>query len=282
MRSLVVGLEERCAEIGADFPVVAEGVDVVGGDAAEEVAADVLNVLRLLGVDVAGQVEIEVVLLDFIQGDEARVAGMFLGVGEHIDDLVEVAFAEAVFVAVPDEALRGVDHEDPLAGGGVLLIEHEDALEGAGSDEVSADDSLGISPEENAVGENAGTLAAALHGADDVEQEGVVALLGGRLAPLEALVGIMGRRETGGPSLNREGWVGDDEIVSAEFSPSLNLGSERVFPVRMFAVGKSCRIMFMRARPAVVTSISWPSRVMCLPASEATFSKREANPQVGS
>src|SRR5436190_20457620 len=37
----------------------------------------------------------------------------------------------------------------------------------------------------------------------------------------------------------------------------------------MLAVGKSCRIMFMRARPAVVTSFSWPSSVMCLPASAA-------------
>ena len=49
-----VGLEECRAEIGADFPVVAEGVDVAGGDAAVEMTADVLDVLRLLGVDVAG------------------------------------------------------------------------------------------------------------------------------------------------------------------------------------------------------------------------------------
>ncbi|MNU11579.1 hypothetical protein D3C72_2595410 [compost metagenome] len=40
--------------------------------------------------------------------------------------------------------------------------------------------------------------------------------------------------------------------------------------------------MFMRARPAVVTSISCPSKVMCLPAWSATFSNSEPEPQVGS
>lgn len=44
----------------------------------------------------------------------------------------------------------------------------------------------------------------------------------------------------------------------------------------------SCRIMFMRARPAVVTSFSCPSSVMRLPASAATFSSSEPEPQVGS
>ena len=38
----------------------------------------------------------------------------------------------------------------------------------------------------------------------------------------------------------------------------------------------------MRARPAVVTSFSWPSRVIRRPAWAATFSSSEPDPQVGS
>ena len=71
--------------------------------------------------------------------------------------------------------LRGVDHEDALAGGGALLVEHDDAGRDAGAveevrgqaddaldvaalDEVAPDDGLGIAAEEHAVGEDAGAL----------------------------------------------------------------------------------------------------------------------------
>lgn len=166
---------------------------------------------------------------------------MFLRIGEDIDDLVQVALAEAVLVAVLDEALGGVDHENALAGGGVLLIEDEDAggnagaveevggqaddaLEDSGADEVSPNDGLGIASEKDSVRKDAGTFSRALHRADDVEQEGVVALLGGWLTPLEALVGIIGRREAGAPRLDRERRIGDDEVVGAKFFPVLELG----------------------------------------------------------
>ena len=212
---------------------------------------------------------------------------------------MDVLLAQAVLVAVLDEALGGVDHEDALAGGGVLLVEHQDAggdagaveevggqaddaLEVAGADELPADDGLDVAPEEHAVGQDAGAFALAPHRADDVQQVGVVALLGGRLAPLEALEGVVGGREAGAPGLVGEGRIGDDVVVGAQLLAVLELGLARVLPERMLAVGKSCRIMFMRARPAVVTSFSCPSSVMCLPASAATFSSSEPEPQVGS
>ena len=107
-----------------------------------------------------------------------------------------------------DEALGGVDHEDALAGGGVLLVEHDDAgrnagavkeirgqaddaLEVAGADELLADHGLGIAAEEHAMRQNAGAFAGALHRADDVQQVGVVALLSGRHAPGEALEAVV-------------------------------------------------------------------------------------------
>jgi hypothetical protein len=59
--------------------------------------------------------------------------------------LVDVLLAQAVLVAVLDEALAGVDHEDALAGGGVFLVQHQDAGGDAGAVEQvgrQADDAL--------------------------------------------------------------------------------------------------------------------------------------------
>src|SRR6056297_126540 len=55
-------------------------------------------------------------------------------------------------------------------------------------------------------------------------------------------------------------------------TPSLKFGEVKVLPLRIEAVGKSCRIMFIRARYEVITSFSWPSRVISLPASTTPFS----------
>ena len=175
-------------------------------DAAVQMAVDVLNVLGLLAVDVAREIEIEIVLLDLLDGDHARVFRDFELPGEDIDDLVDVLGAQAVLGAVLHEAGAGVDHEDALAGVGVLLVDDDDAGGDAGAvkqvggqaddaldvalaDEIAANVGLGIAAKQNAVRQNAGAFAGALERADDVQQIGVVALLGRRRAEgLEALV----------------------------------------------------------------------------------------------
>lgn len=60
------GLEQACPELRADGPVAGQGLDVGERDAALEMAFDILLVLALAGVDVARQVEVVVVLLDFV------------------------------------------------------------------------------------------------------------------------------------------------------------------------------------------------------------------------
>ena len=204
---------------------------------------DVLKVFGLGAVDVARQVEVEVVLRVGNLGQRhhpgvARDVGLL---GEGVDDAVDVLLAQAVLVAVLDEPLGGVDHEHALAGGGVLLVEHhdaggdagaveevggqaDDALEIAGANELLADRGLGIAAEENAMGQDAGGFARALHRADDVQQVGVVALLGGRLAPGEALEGVLRWRDAGGPGLVGERRIGDDVVVGAELLAVLELG----------------------------------------------------------
>ena len=202
--------EQGGAQAGHDFPIMAEGIEVALGDAAAQVGVDVLQVLRLGAVDVAREVEVEVVLRvgDLRDGHHAGVARVaFILPGEGVDDLVDVLLAKAILRAVLFKTLGGINHEDAFAGGGVFLVEHEDAgwdagavkeigrqaddgLEIAGADQLLANDGLGIAAKENTVRKNARAFAIALHGADDVQKVGVVALLGGWHAPAEAIVGI--------------------------------------------------------------------------------------------
>ena len=203
-------LEQSVAQAGHDLPVVAEGIEVALGDAAAQVAVDILEVLRLGAVDVAREVEVVVVLGvgDFRDGHQAGVARVALILtGEGVDDLVEVLLAEAVLRAVFLEALGRINHEDAFAGGGVFLVEHQDAggnasavkeiggqaddrLQVTGADELLADDGLRIAAEEHAVRKNACAFAGTLQRANDVQQEGVIALFGRRHTPGKALVGV--------------------------------------------------------------------------------------------
>ena len=205
---------------------------------------DVLQVLRLGAVDVAREVEVKVVLRvgNFRDGHHAGVAWVaFILAGEGVDDLVEVLLAEAVLRAVFLEALRRINHEDTLAGGGVFLVKHKDAGGDAGAveeiggqaddgfqvtraDELLADDGLRIAAEEHAVRKNAGAFARAFQRANDVQQECVVALLGRWHSPYESLVGVTLWGQTSSPSLDRERRIGDHVVVGAELFAILELG----------------------------------------------------------
>jgi len=122
-------LEERGAHAGEDLPVAIEVVNVSIRNAAAQMAVNVLQVLRLGAVDVARQVEVVVVfrVADLGQRDHARVTFVFELACKGVHNLVNVLSAQAVLVAVLDEALRRIDHEDALASGGVLFVQHDDA-----------------------------------------------------------------------------------------------------------------------------------------------------------
>ena len=84
--------------------------------------------------------------------------------------------------------------DDDDAGGDAGAVEQvrgqaDDALDVALADKVAADVCLGIAPEQDAVRQDACAFAGALERADDMQQIGVVALLGWRRAErLEAFV----------------------------------------------------------------------------------------------
>lgn len=75
---------------GEDVPVALQGINVPHGDAAAQVAVDVLQVFRLSTVDVARQVQVEVVGLDLGQRHHAGILGRFQLPGEGIHDAVDV------------------------------------------------------------------------------------------------------------------------------------------------------------------------------------------------
>ena len=102
-----------------------ERVEVVVGDAAVQVCVEVVQILGLAGVDVARDVEVVVVggAGDLVHRHHAGVTGQLGLLVEHVHDLVDVLRAQAVLVAVLEETLARVDHEDAGTGVGVLLVD---------------------------------------------------------------------------------------------------------------------------------------------------------------
>ena len=210
------------------------------GDAAAQVRLEVLADFGGARGDIAREIEVEAVALDFGEGDGAGVVGDGEAGFPDVDDAAHVALAEAVLGAVLREAVLGVDQEDAgrLGGGGAGLVEHEDARGDAGAEEKvgrepddagdeaaaqepAADLELGAAAEEDAVREDDGGAAGAgLHRGDDVEEEGVVAAAGGRhgrnaFAGAPAAEGVL-RLAALEPVLGGEGRIGDDVVESAE------------------------------------------------------------------
>ena len=231
-------LEQRRTHGGNDLPIRAERIDIVVGDAAAQMGADVLQVFRVAAVDVARQIEVVVVpaVGDFLDRDHACVAGDIALPDKGIDDAMDVLFAQTVLRAVFAKAFGGIDHEDVLARLRVFLVEHndtggntgaveqirrqtDDGLDVAALDEISADHAFGIAAEQHTVRKNAGAFAGAFQRAQDVQQIGIVALFGGRRAVVfEALVRVVVGIEASAPAFVAERWIGDHIVEGFEFA----------------------------------------------------------------
>src|SRR5207253_11028541 len=110
-------------------------INVTLRDPSVEVGVDVLHVFRLARVDVAREVQVEVVrcALDLRKRSEPGIALDLRSLSEDIDDLVDVPSAKPVLVAVLDVAPARVDHQDPTTRSGALLVEHDHAGRNAGA-----------------------------------------------------------------------------------------------------------------------------------------------------
>ncbi len=136
------------------------------------------------------------------------------------------------------EAFAGIDHEDAGAPHRTLLVDHDnarrdtgaveevggepdDALDQATLDEIAADVALAVTTEEDPVRHDDRTLAGAVEGRDEVQQEGIVSVLGRRDAVLEATEFLMGRIKAVRPGLHGERGIGDGEVEPRETSPAV-------------------------------------------------------------
>jgi len=145
-------------------------------------------------------------------------------------------------MAVLHKALAGVDHEDALAGVRLSFVQQHDAgrntgavkqvggqandaLDVALANQVASDVGFGIAPEEHPVGQDARALAGAFEGSHDVQQVGVVALLGGGNAEtIETPVRIVVGGQSRAPPLVRERRIGHHEVENLEAAAVRELG----------------------------------------------------------
>ncbi len=136
----------------------------------------------------------------------------------------------------------------PLRGRGRLLVDDDDAgrntraikqicgqtdnaLDVALANEIAADVSLGVATEEDAVRQDACTFAGAFERADDVQQVGVVALLGWRSAKgLETVVRFLLQIEACAPPLVRERWIRNNVIEGLECAAVCEFWTASVLP----------------------------------------------------
>ena len=111
--------------------------------------------------------------------------------------------------------VRLVDDHD--AGGDAGAVEQvggqtDDPLDEAAPDQLAADAGLAGAAEQHAVGQDDGAPTGALERGDEMQQEGVVAVLRRRDAVVEAPEGVVRGVEAVRPRLGREGRIGDREV----------------------------------------------------------------------
>ena len=83
-------------------------------------------------------------------------------------------------------------------------------------DETPADVALGMAAKQHAMGQDHRRLAGALEAFEDVQQEGIVTILGRWDAVLEALIEVASRVQAAGPILVGERRIGDDVVEGLE------------------------------------------------------------------
>ena len=217
-------------------------IDIDDRNTALQVACNIVQVFGLAAVDVTWQVEIEIILLDFVEADDLRVArDLFLPV-EDIDRLMNVARTQPILRPLFHEPIRGIDHKNTLTSLRPFLIDQHNARRDAGAieqvgrqakdafdvslaNEIAANVGLGISTKQHPMRQNAGPGARDLQRPNNVQQVSVIALLARRNAKrLEPLVRVVERIESRGPPFVRKRWVGNDIVERFEYIAIKKLG----------------------------------------------------------
>ena len=86
---------------------------------------NVVQVFGLCAVNVAWDIEVVVVGLNFNYTYHARIFRQFDLLVEDIYDLVNISMTQTVLVAILYKTLAGINHEDTTASCGVFLVEND-------------------------------------------------------------------------------------------------------------------------------------------------------------
>ena len=148
---------------------------------------------------------------------------------EDIHNFVNILGAQAVLVAVLEEVLAGVNHEDAGASVGILLVndqnaggdagaveeiggQADDSLDHALPDELSTDIRLSVAAKQHTMRQDDGAFTFTVERCNEVQQKSVIAIFGGWNTVLEATELVVSRIETIRPSFVGEGRIGDSEV----------------------------------------------------------------------
>src|SRR3989338_2462196 len=158
---------------------------------------DVLNVFRLLRIDISGKIEVIFVFLYFVVADKARIFRHLQFATPCINDLAVVLLTQTVFIAVFYKALRGINHKDAFAIASTGFIQNnnagrntraikqvcrkpDDAFDIASLNNVFADLRFGIATKQYAMRENDRAGPGALERLQNMQKKSIVTALLGR------------------------------------------------------------------------------------------------------
>src|SRR3989344_6243044 len=160
---------------------------------------NILNVFRLLRIDVSGEIEVIFVFLYFVIADKARIFWYFQFATPCINDLAVVLLTQTVFIAVFYKTLRGINHKDAftIAGSGFIQNNNagrnaraikqvcrksDDAFDVTTLNNILTDFSFSITTEQNTMGQNNRTGPIAFERLQDMQKKSIVTALLGRNA----------------------------------------------------------------------------------------------------
>ena len=220
--------KEVRAKCRGDIPVVLKCIDILLRNAAEQVCPDVLYVFGFLRIDIAGQIEVELIfMLDLVQRDHTAVPLYLKAVVEDIYDLAYVLCSQTVLVPVLHKVLAGIDHKDTLAAGGMLFVydddtrrdartveevgrQPNDAFDISVTNKIAADLGFCTSTEKYTVRKNTRPFTRMFQRTDDVEQVGIVPLFGRRHSKIyKTLVLVVVGVDACAPALVTERRIGN-------------------------------------------------------------------------
>src|SRR5699024_4244868 len=109
------------------IPILRQTVNINRRYASMNVSIDILNILRICGVNIAGDVQvIPVLLFNFIVWYETCILWIcsYLLIKRR-NDSIDITFTQTILVAVLNVPTAGINHKDALSVCSAFFINHE-------------------------------------------------------------------------------------------------------------------------------------------------------------